>query len=236
MQLGAAALARRAEASAVPRDAPVRITATGSMSLFLAGRARQLTELIAAPAPSLAILSTRQRLDVANGDADIALRMRRLPADGAVVARRLGRVAFSIYASRDLLAARTRGTPSDGGCWAGLPMIGLPETSRAPSQSGWLDTFAAAHGAVVALRLGDVALRWQAARTGAGASLLPCFLGDADTALVRLVSPPPDLAEDVHMLIAEQRRHTGSVRTVAAALAQLLRDASGDLDGTGAGA
>ncbi len=225
MQQGAAALAWRASAWAAPAEAPVRVTATGSVSLFLAAHAKHLAELAAAEGVAVSVLTTRATLDVAGGEAEVALRMRRLPNDGPLAGRRLGRVAFAVYAARALAWA--------GDDWRGLDVVGLPETARVRSQSRWLEDTAERCGAVVRLRFGEVALRHRAVREGAGASLLPCFLGDADPALVRLLDPPPELVEDVHLLLHERDRRTRRVRVVADALYRLFRDESGALCGVG---
>lgn len=219
MERSASALAERAQQRLAPGVAPVRVTATGSISLFLAANAARLVDLVADDAIALSILPTKAALDIAGGEADIALRMRRLPADGPLAARRLGRIAFAVYAAR---TAAARLAASDH--WQGMAVIGLTETARAPSQSSWLDAAASARGAAIRLRLADVALRHRAVRDGAGASLLPCFLGDTDPALTRLIDPPADLAEDVHLLLHERARTSRPVRAVADALAQLFRD------------
>ncbi len=224
MRQGAAALAQRATTWTARTDAPVRVTATGSVSLFLAAHARHLAVL--AEGVTVSVLTTKAALDVAGGEAEIALRMRRLPADGPLAGRRLGRVAFAVYAARDLWEELKR--PEN---WRDLDVVGLPETARTPSQSRWLDTAAERHGAVVRLRFGEVALRHRAVRESAGASLLPCFLGDRDPELVRLLDPPPELIEDVHLLLHERGRRTRPVRTVADALSRLFRGAADALCG-----
>jgi len=58
-------------------------------------------------------------------------------------------------------------------------------------------------------------------RDGAGASLLPCILGVGDPELVRLLDPPPELVEDVHLL-HERGRRTRPVWIVEDALGRLL--------------
>lgn len=181
MQQGAAALARRATARAAPADATVRVTATGSVSLFLAAHVRRLADL--AEGVTVSVLTTKVALDVAGGEAEIALRMRWLPEDGPLAGRKLGRVAFAVYAARDFW--EELGQPEN---WRDLDIVGLPETARTPSQSRWLDTAAERHGAMVRLRFGEVALRHRAVREWAGASLLPCLLGDSDPELVRLLA------------------------------------------------
>lgn len=229
MQQGAVALTRRASLHVAPANAPVRVTATGSVSLFLAAHARRLAELAEAEGVAVSVLATRAALDVAGGEAEIALRMRRLPRDGPLAGRKLGRVAFTVYAARELW----EGLKRPEGDWHDLGVVGLPETAHAPSQSRWLDAVAEQRGATVRLRFGEAALRQWAVREGAGASLLPCFLGDADPTLVRLLDPPPELVEDVHLLMHERGRRTCSVRAVADALGRVFQDGAGALCGNG---
>ena len=221
MQQGAAALARQASFRAASVDAPVRVTATGSVSLFLAANARRLADLFAARDVVVSVLTTKAALDVAGGETEIALRMRRLPESGPLAGRKLGRIAFAVYAARDL-SNELRRPKND---WRGFGVVGLPETVRVPSQSRWLDETAAARGATVRLRFGETALRHRAVREGAGASLLPCFLGDADPALVRLLDQPDELVEDVHLLLHGRKRRMQPVRAVADALGQVFQDA-----------
>ncbi len=225
MRQGAAAVAQRASLRMAPAGAPVRVTATGSMSLFLAANARRLTELAAAEGVAVSVTATRAALDMAGGEADVALRMRRLPECGPLAGRRLGRVAFAVYAARCLWDKM--GQP--GNDWRSVGVVGLTETARSPSQSQWLDEVAAACGATIRLRFGDVAMRHRAVRDGAGTSLLPCFLGDCDPALVRLLPPPPKLTEDVYLLMHERRSR--AVRAVADALGQVFREGADVLCG-----
>lgn len=225
MQQGATAVAQRANLRAAPADAPVRVTATGSVSLFLAANARRLTELAATEGVAVSVTATKAPLDMAGGEADVALRMRRLPECGPLAGRRLGRVAFTVYAARCLWDRV--GQP--GNDWRSIGVVGLTETARSPSQSQWLDEAAAACGAIVRLRLGEVALRHRAVRDGAGASLLPCFLGDCDPVLVRLLLPPSHLIEDVYLLRHE--RHSQGVRAVTDALGQVFREGADVLGG-----
>ena len=225
MQQGAAAVAQRASLRMALADAPVRVTATGSVSLFLAANARRLTELAAAKGVAVSVTATKAALDVAGGETDVALRMRRLPECGPLAGRRLGRVAFTVYVARCLWDRA--GQP--GNDWRSVGVVGLTETARSPSQSQWLDKTAAACGATIRLRLGEVAMRHRAVRDGAGASLLPCFLGDCDPALVRLLPPPSHLIEDVYLLLHERRSQ--GVRAVAEALGHVFREVADVLGG-----
>jgi hypothetical protein len=62
-------------------------------------------------------------------------------------------------------------------------------------------------------------------------SLLPCFLGDADPELERLAAPPPELVEDIYLLVHRDLRDLPQVRAVALELTRLLHEHDARLGG-----
>ncbi len=200
----AAETAQRAAAAYRPDpDAPVRITATASVAMFLTLHA---TGLARAASPSeIAFLPTRRHLDLANGEADIGLRMYRLTGADHLIARKIGEVAFAIYSR----------TPDPEG------FIAPPEDPSLSRQAAFVARIAA--GRPVVARIGDTPLRHQAARADLGAAFLPCWLGDSDADLVRITGPEPELLEDVFLVMHERSRSRPNVRRVADALADLFR-------------
>ena len=208
----AAAFARNADRLAATAR-PERVTATTSVSAFLT---LHLTDLLAETGTDLTILSTRNPLNLAQREADIALRMDRVPDEGDLVTRRLGHFGFTLYVKRELRDDRS-------GRWDGVPVVGLPETRRRPSQSGWVDDTIRDRGARIVARLSELPMRLDAARRGMGMTLLPCVLGDAEPALVRVVDPPAALGEDVHLLVHRDRREAPAVAAVVDALVRLFR-------------
>ncbi|KAA0598432.1 DNA-binding transcriptional LysR family regulator [Azospirillum lipoferum] len=208
----AAAFARNADRLATTSQ-PVRVTATTSVSAFLT---LHLPDLLAETGADLTILSTRNALNLAQREADIALRMDRVPAEGDLVTRRLGRFGFTLYA--------VQGLRDDwSGHWDGVPVVGLPETRRRPSQSGWVDDTVRERGGRIVARLSELPMRLDAARRGMGMTLLPCVLGDAEPILVRVIDPPAALSEDVHLLVHRDRRDAPAVAAVVDALVRLFR-------------
>jgi DNA-binding transcriptional LysR family regulator len=184
----------------------LRISATTSVSMFLAEHFGELSRRVGGL--PLIVEADRARTNLARREADIAIRMRRLPEEGDLVARKVARLGFTIYGPRDI----------DG---ADLPVIGLPKTDQRPSQSGFLDDWAA--GRPLKGRLSEVSLRHRAAKAIGGATLLPCWLGDADPALQRLMPPPRELREDVYLVTRRDSRDGGTVATVMKGLADLFR-------------
>ena len=122
-------VARFVAAQTSPSRAAVRITATSSVALFLSGHAAALVEACGRVEPSLA--GSRDRLSLARREADIALRMRRLPEEGDLVARKIGRLAFALYAAP--------GSPCEVS--VGLEKTGATDHSR-PGSSAWPATAA----------------------------------------------------------------------------------------------
>jgi len=223
MEEGAGALLRELRQAATAGAEPVRVSATSSVSLFLTAH---LQELLAESGQGIAVGPSRDRANLARREADIALRMRRVPEEGDLAARRIGRIGFALYAARAYL--ELRGVDGDSSL-AGLDFIGLPEPERTPSQSAWFDAVAAQ--GTLRCRLGEVHLRHRAAADGLGVTLLPCFLGDADDRLLRLGGPVPELAEDIHLMLHGDLRRDAAVRAVAEALAALFRRRRHALEG-----
>jgi DNA-binding transcriptional LysR family regulator len=199
-------------ADAVPRlaagfrpdsAAPVRITATTSMTMFLSYHAAEFAKAI--EPITIAYLPSRRRLDLATGEADIALRMRNLPDSDDLVARSLGRIAFAVYArSADIST-----------------VIVPPDDPHLSQQAALIGRYA--KGRTVAARIGDMPIRYQAARSGLGAAVLPCWLGDSDPDLIRVLDSPPEMVEDASLVMHRRSRSLPQVRRVADAITALFR-------------
>jgi DNA-binding transcriptional LysR family regulator len=191
----------------------VRISATGSIAHFLAQHLGSLVSSLGSI--PIAINASRDRTNLARRDADIAIRMRRLPEDGDLVARRVAHLAFSIYAAGD----------EDR-------VIGLPRTDRRPSQSGYLDDWAQSRPVIA--RFDDVVQRASAAKSAGACTLLPCWLGAPDDAFEPLMPPPRELREDVYLITRRDSRDNENLAAVLTALVKLLKANADLLSGEGA--
>lgn len=218
MDAGAHAMLRRVEA-ARSGPAAVRITATAAVSLFVAANLRTLIK--ACPDAEISLISTRARLSLAQREAEIALRMRRVPSEGDILVRRIGRVAVAPYAARAYL--ETHGTAPDRPHDA----IGVRDDPSSSQTAQWLERFA---GRRPRVRASELFLRHRAAADGLGVTLLPCFLGDEDARLARLVPPPAELGEDVFMMIHKDTSRRPAIRQVAEALRALFARQAARLD------
>jgi len=102
-----------------------------------------------------------------------------------------------------------------------LPWIGWGGTLGPKAEEYWLAD-RVRPGAIV-LRCNDFRDRLSAVKAGMGAGLLPCFLGDADPSLVRLIDPPSDLRSELWVMSHPDLRRAPRVSMLTQHLAKGLR-------------
>lgn len=208
-----ARLETRAKAARARDDAPVRITATTSISLLLTQHATRLSA--AAGGVEIVILSTRARLDLARGEAEIAVRMRKPPDEPGHFGQKVGRLVQALYVRRGVDPAKA-------------PIISV---SRETSSRIEAHILAFAAGRPIAARVGDSAARYESIRSSGAVSMAPCFMADADESLVRLEPPPDATADDIFLVSHESARQRPAVLAVLDALRRLFREQRDRLEG-----
>jgi len=217
-------LTRALDGLAEPRGRALRVTAIGSVALFLL---RSFAEIEAACAPqAIELISTGERLNLAREEADIALRMNQVPTRGELVCRKIGRIAYALYANPALADQ----LDLDGE--KALPtarFVGYRKNPRRKSQSSWLYNFGQAGS--FPLRVNELHLRFEAARRGFGVTILPCHLGDSCGDLVRVQPPIEALTEEIYLLMHESRRSQPAVRQLAEILTMAIENGQAELLG-----
>jgi DNA-binding transcriptional LysR family regulator len=144
-------------------------------------------------------------LDLARGDADIALRSGDTD-DDELIGRRIGTSYWAIYASRAYLDAH--GAPADIGALAGHSLVGFDESMARHRISTWLQRVA--QGRVVA-RSNSVLGLLQSAKAGLGLAPLPTAIADPEPDLVRVLGPIDDLTRIWRVLAAPEFRRRPEV-------------------------
>lgn len=186
-------------------DAPIRLTSTTSVTMFLT---HHLSALRQASTPKeLLLLPARRVFDLTRGEADIALRMRQPPKESGLLVQKIAVIRFSYFGvSRD----------------ADLPLIMPTNSSSVAGQ------YAIAKRLVGTRTRGpeidEMHLRHLAVKSGAGIGQLPCFLGDADPALMRSFDDPSlDVCDDLFLVRHERTRGDRIMDALSKEIVNLFR-------------
>lgn len=166
---------------------------------------------------SLDILSGARPRDLKQGEADLAIRAAPL-ADQNLIASKLCEAGFSLYASAAHLDRRP--APADPNDLTGHDVIGYHASLSAAPPARWLEKHAA--GAVIVLRSREMTDVLSAALSGIGLAVLPCLLGDAEPALIRL-TPQVLVKQNLSLVYPREFKTSESMRAAIGFVRTVVR-------------
>lgn len=156
------------------------------------------------------VVVSDQKLDLAAGEADVALRAGPFPTDPALIARKLADVPWAIYCSRGY--AERRGAPRTPAELAAHPLLlGDGGLRNAPAMN-WLRE--QAPGAYVASRSNSLTNHVVAVRSGLGVGPLPRMEGDAAPDLVLCMDAPQTEPHMLSLLLRPELKDVPRVRAL----------------------
>jgi DNA-binding transcriptional LysR family regulator len=168
--------------AAEPDDAvsgTVRLTTSESFTAFLVRRLTALATIH--PKLVVEVLTTNARVDLLHRDADIAVRFMATTEPG-LMQRRLVRSGLgALRLARLRRGSRATAEPSD---LRGHKVVGFDTPMAGVPGAQWLHDHG--EGAQVVMRADSLVAVMNATAMGLGLSVLPVFLGTADSNLVRL--------------------------------------------------
>lgn len=176
----------------------------------------------------LDLMMTDKVMDLSRREADIALRLGTHPPEH-LIGKQVARIAWAIYGTREYLQAQ--GTPTSVDELTKHRFVTDGAKIRQPLFARWQPWFAP-EGAVVLITNGVLAQQ-SAASEGLGLAALPCYLGDADTRLVRVLDLPKEATNDLWLLMHPDLRNTARVRVVKDFIAEALERDRDRLAGLG---
>jgi len=161
------------------------------------------------PELRLELIADARDLSLTRREADVALRLARPRGEGAVLARRVGRLPYRVYAPVGV-------DPDDA------PWLTYDETMSDLPQARWIAAAADRGGTVARLRVNDAEALAQAVAAGLGRALLPAAVGDALAGVARTIGAgPPTLHRELWLLVHPELRDLARVRAVVDWLAEL---------------
>jgi DNA-binding transcriptional LysR family regulator len=175
------------------------------------------------PGISIEIRTGHGFLNLARGEADIALRNRR-PEHRSLVARRVGMVGIGLYATRDYLDRR--GTPN--GDFSGHDMVLFDETLGGMPGAAWVEEQALA--ANVAMRSNEILPLLASTKSGLGIGCIPAVAAHGDPELVPV---PPGIVgkPEIFLITHRDLRRKARVRVVFDFIVRLCSEQAGALSG-----
>jgi DNA-binding transcriptional LysR family regulator len=147
-----------------------------------------------------------QYVDLARGDADVALRSGDTD-DDVLVGRKIADSLWSVYASNAYIDRN--GRPENIADLARHATVGFDGPMATNRAAKWLQEVAP--NAAVAARVTSVLALVSLAKSGVAAVPMPIALGDAERELVRLFEPVPELTRSWRILAHPDRRRTPAV-------------------------
>jgi DNA-binding transcriptional LysR family regulator len=209
------ALARHADAADREVSGTVRLTtATHLCSELLAPALPSLRQRH--PRLLLEVAVDQRLFDLTRREADLALRLGR-PRQAGLVMRKLGELAYGLYAARGHKAAR-RGRVD----LLADEFVGFDDSLASVPQERWLSSLAPDRKLV--FRCNSSLSLLAAARAGMGVAMLPCFLARRERELVRLEAPE-SIRHELWLLFHGDLGQTPRVRAAIDWVVEVVRDA-----------
>jgi len=198
LESAALSLERRRAAASPALSGTVRVSVGEWAARFLAGN---LGRNSPTPLPSgitLELVESRETANLARREADLAVR-HHPPESGDLYIAKLGTFAAAVY----------RRAGANGDAWVTY----TEEQAHYPTAQ-WVQQRLRASGCSIALRASNMPMQLAAIRAGAGQGILPCFVGDADPLLERVLPPAPEIAADYWVIVHRDLRRAACVRAV----------------------
>ncbi len=174
------------------------------------------------PKIQLELIISNNYLNLTKREADIAVRATQEPPE-TVVGRRICSMMTAIYGSTEYIARQTEGA-IENHTWL------LPDESlmQLPIIK-WLDRNYPK--ATLGLRCNTLLGLYEAVIQGMGVAALPCFLGDPDTRLNRILPLTDELDSELWLLTHPDLRRTARVRALMDFLAEVLEKEKSLIEG-----
>ncbi len=166
------------------------------------------------PGIQLELSMANNYLDLTRREADIAIRATTTPPETAV-GRRLCALVTTVYGATSYLETQPADQTLEQHAWL-MPDDALAQLPFAR----WLRKHFPSAGVVY--RSNSLLGLFEAAKRGMGVAPLPCFLGDQETGLQRLLDPHEELASELWLLSHPDLRRTARVRALMDFLAEAI--------------
>ncbi|HEX8525374.1 LysR family transcriptional regulator [Allosphingosinicella sp.] len=200
-------VARLVQQSSRRLKGTIRVTTNETIAnVFLTPSLMDFAELY--PDIRLEVVVDPRQLDLARGEADVALRAGADPGSGPIVVRKLRHLPWAVYCSRDY--ARRNGCPGEIAQLAEHTIVGSDGPLAVMAAPMWLEQ--AAGAARVIGRSNSLPNMMAAVKAGLGLAILPCALAEPDPELVRCIGPMDDVGAPLWLVTRSDNKDEPRIR------------------------
>lgn len=171
------------------------------------------------PAVVAEIIVDDRALDIARGEADIAIRFGNPPQDDSLVIRRIVEMRESVYVRHDLV--EQFGLPNNYDGLKRYPIIGFSGPGVGPI-ARWIQELGP--DANIVHSANTLSSVIAAVRAGMGAAVIPCLIGDTVSGLVRLFPPITELTTPGWLVTTASARQQPHIRALLDFIAEYIRE------------
>lgn len=202
----------------------VRVTSAETVAAHI--MAPSFAELRAEhPDIMIELIPNSRELSLSMREADISVRLR-LPDQHDLIVRRIGTVAFGLYASQAYIEAHGELYFEDG-C-PGHDIIAQLDDDQEMTQTEWLAGLASR--ARVALQTSSHEAALLAAANGGGLACLACFRANREPRLVRLATAAPPPSADIWLIVHKDNRDNPRIRITLTHITDCIRSLHEELE------
>jgi DNA-binding transcriptional LysR family regulator len=211
MEDGAYAVERFLDASRSPLSGKVALSAPPVLvANFLVKHVADFRR--ANPGVQLSVTCEARQVSLSRREADVLVRLTR-PEEPTSVVRKLGRMSFGLYASKDYPHLH------DPSAWE---FIAYDAGFVGVEQQKWLMSVAGKRP--IACEIGEINGHLVAARAGAGVAGLPDFLADSEPALQRVPYEGEPFSREIWMAVHQDLRGSPQIRAVMDFLVKVVAE------------
>ncbi|MCG9483417.1 LysR family transcriptional regulator [Acinetobacter pittii] len=160
------------------------------------------------PGLKVELIGDNQNLDLSRREADVAVRFSR-PTNKRLVIRSLGRIAFAFYALKTDLRS-----------FEAQSFLSYDEASAHYSLQKYIDKVVPEEKII--LRSNSTQVLLESTYTGAGCTLLPCFIGDTNSRLRRVPGPNAMEIMTLWLTYHEDLRNSPKLQAVIEFIDQII--------------
>lgn len=192
----------------------IKIAAGAWTSSFIARNIQQL--LPPKVAIRIELLSGIRFIDLSRREANLAIRNRR-PHQTGLAGRKIGQVDFAIYGARAYIAENPNAKTEKK--FEACEWITLSAEGGSTPSLSWLEQFMPRPARITCSSSQAIL---DAANAATGLCVLPCFVGDNESQLIRISDTIDSLASTRWLVSHDDDRHRKSLRLVSNRLAELF--------------